>query len=259
MVAVSLAIGGGVGVLLSGGFIWWEVGRFATPQVPVTLFDERKLLAAYTVGLFVGVPLAATYLLLAVALANGALIGGLGFLLALVGGGELAQSLALRTHYWSGASRPFYALGLRAGIGGILALTVVTLYLGSPPVGLVGLAPAALGTLAVMALEVTGALVSLPPPGAAPRVRGRPLSGLLFGAVGFLLLALGPLAGLGGAIAGGSLALVGAALVYRRLRPLLEEVPPPGAAPLPSRETEPAYGRTAPPPSPREAEEAPRR
>ena len=48
MVVASLTLGAVVGVLLSGAFLYWEVGRYAEPQVPVTLFDERKELFAYT-------------------------------------------------------------------------------------------------------------------------------------------------------------------------------------------------------------------
>ena len=61
--SLPLSLGALVGVGLSGGFVWWEVGRFAVPQVPVSLFDERRELIAYTAGLFVGVPLAVAFLL----------------------------------------------------------------------------------------------------------------------------------------------------------------------------------------------------
>lgn len=247
MVAFAVGIGGVVGALLSGGFIWWEVGRFAVPQVPITLFDERKVLAAYTVGLFVGVPLATAYLLFVVSLTNGALVGALAFLLGLVGGAELAQWLVLRSTYWGGSARPFYALALRAGIGGILALSVVSTYLGVPSPSPTGLLPAVLGSLAVVGLEVAGALVSFPPEGTGPQATGRPLAGLLFGTVGFLLLGLGALAGPEGSLAGGAVAFFGAVLVYRRLRPGLEGIPPPGGRPPRSTgEGSPIYGRTSP-------------
>jgi hypothetical protein len=59
VVVASLSLGAVAGVLLSAGFIWVEVGRYATPQVPETLFDERREIFAYTAGLFIGVPLAA--------------------------------------------------------------------------------------------------------------------------------------------------------------------------------------------------------
>lgn len=245
MVVPSLAIGGGVGVLLSGGFIWWEVGRYATPQVPVTLFDERKLLTAYTVGLFVGVPLALAYLLFLVALANGALVGGLVLLVGLAGGAELAQYLALRTTYWKGPAVPFYALALRAGIGGILALTVLSSYLGSASLAPSELAPAVVRTLAVVALEITGALVTLAPRAPAQGVGSHPLSGVLFGVFGFFLIGLGTLAGTTGELLGAAVALVGSALVYRRLRHLLADVPPPRTAGAPLASTgATAFGRT---------------
>lgn len=250
MVVPSLAIGGAVGVLLSGGYVWWEVGRFATPQVAVTRFEERKLLAAYTVGLFAGVPLAVAFLLFSLAIANGALLGGALFLLALAGGSELAQYLVLRTGYWKGLAGPFYALALRAGIGGILALTVVTNYLGGSSIDLSAAPATALAALAVVALPVTAGLLTLAPPRRAGRLGFRPVSGILFGIVGFFLLGLGGLAGNAGAILGGAVALAGSATVYRRLRSMLDDIPPPGGAPPSREEVGPrAYGRTEPAPS----------
>lgn len=245
MVVPSLAIGGTVGVLLSGGFIWWEVGRFATPQVPVTLFDERRLLAAYTVGLFVGVPLAVVYLLFQLSLSNAALLGAAVFLIGLVAGAELAQALVLRTRYWGGSSGPFYALALRSGVGAILALTVVTNYLGGASIPIELAAPTAATVGAVLALEVTGALVTLAPRGRLGRPGSRPASGVLFGLFGFFLVGIGAVAGALGALAGSLLALAGALVLYRRLRPLLAEVPPPGTGPAGTTPVGPsAYGRT---------------
>ena len=248
MVVPSLAIGGAVGVLLSGGYVWWEVGRFATPQVAVTRFEERKLLAAYTVGLFAGVPLSVAFLLFSLAIANGALLGGAVFLVGLAGGSELAQYLVLRTGYWKGVAGPFYALALRAGIGGILALTVVTTYLGGSPLELAAAPATAVAALAVVALPVTAGLLTLAPPRRTARPGFRPISGILFGVVGFFLLGLGGLAGSSGALLGGVVALAGSALVYRRLRGMLDDIPPPGGAPPPPKEAGPlAYGRTEAP------------
>ncbi len=256
MVVPSLAIGGVVCVLLSGGFIWYEVGRFAAPQVPVTVFDERKLIVAYTVGLFVGVPLGVVYLLLGVSLANGALFGAVVFLLALVGGGELVQYLALRTAYWRSPAAPFYALALRAGVGGILALVVISTYLGGASLSAVGAAEAGLVAVAVVALETTGALVTLSVGGRGRSKGPRPLSGILFGAFGFFLVSVGPLTGPEGGLGAGAVALAGAVLVYRRLRTTLDDVPAPGTAnvptgsgPLPgyARTDAPVRGRSGPP------------
>ncbi|MGD0251040.1 MAG: hypothetical protein ABSB97_09195, partial [Thermoplasmata archaeon] len=167
--SLPLSLGALVGVLLSGGFVWWEVGRYATPQVPATLFDERRELFAYTAGLFVGVPLAITFVLFFDSMANGALIGALLFLGLLVVGAEVAQWALLRTRFWGpGESGPFYALGYRAAIGGIVALALVSQYfsLSSPTVD--GIALVVLESVAVVALEVAGALLS---------VRARPGSG----------------------------------------------------------------------------------
>jgi hypothetical protein len=252
MVVASLTFGGIVGILLSGGFIWWEVGRYATPQVPVTIFDERKVLAAYTVGLFVGVPLAAAYLLLLASLANGALPGTALFLGGLVVGTEVVQLLLERSAYWgSTAAVPFYAVSLRAGIGGILAIAAVASYLGTVahPTAL-GIASALLTAIALVALEVSGGLLSFRPRGrSGPRVGG-PLAGAIFGAVAFFLLGTGPTAGPWGAVAASIIVLGGATLAFRGGRRVLADVPAPTGPPPKPEDGHPlSYGRTAPLPS----------
>ena len=251
MVVASLTLGGVVGVVLSGGFIWWEVGRYATPQVPVTVFDDRKVLAAYTVGLFVGVPLAAAYVLLVASLGNGALFGTALFLGGLVVGTELAQRWAARSRYWgSTPALPFYLVSLRAGIGGILALAAVAGYLGGVATPTVpGVAAALLTAAALVGLEVAGGLLSYRPRGAPASPVGGPLAGGLFGAVAFFLLGIGPTAGVAGAIAGPLVVLAGSALAYRPRRRVLADVPPPTGAPLPAGDRRLSYGRTEPLPT----------
>lgn len=248
MVVASLTIGGVVGVLLSGAVLWWEVGRFATPQVPVTRFDERKVLAAYTVGLFAGVPFAVAYVLLLASLANGAWPGALLFLVALVGGTELAQVLVTRTAYWgAGVALPFYLVSFRAGIGGILALSAVAAYLGGtahPQAA--GLAAALLSAVALVAIEVAGSLLSRREPRPITSRTGGPLAGALFAGVAFFLLGLGPITGPAGAIAAPLVVLGGAVLSYRGRRALLAAVPAPGAGAAPTGPSDHPlpYGRT---------------
>ena len=249
MVVASLTFGAVVGVLLSAGFIWWEVGRYAAPQVPVTVFDERKVLAAYTVGLFVGVPLAAAYVLLTVALTNAALPGAAALLIAVVGGGEAAQRFLVRSRYWgAGPAVPFYAVSFRAGVGGILALAAVAEYLGSvAAVGAVGLCAALLTATALVALEVASGFLSLRPRAQPAARTPGPLAAALFCAVAFFLLGIGPSAGPAGALLAPVIVLGGSAVTFRGRRGLLAEVPAPGA-PLPaeSPERDRTYGRTAP-------------
>jgi hypothetical protein len=246
MVLPSLSIGAAVGVILSAAFVYVEVGRYATPQVPVTLFEERREIFAYTAGLFVGVPFAVAYLLYALAMVNGALPGALLFLGLLVGGTELAQWALLRSAYWGRtASAPFYALGFRASIGGIISLAIVAQYLGGTTLQVVGVLLVLLQSVAVVGLEVTGALFSLPPGGPEGRTGGGPLRAGVFSAVGFFLLGLGPLAGEAGSFGGAALALLGALYLYRRLRLRLSLIPAPGAGPKPEPLAESAaYGRT---------------
>lgn len=252
MVDLSLSIGGFVGVALSGGFVYAEIGRFATPQVPETLFDERREVFAYTAGLFVGIPLAIAFLFFLDSMANGAVPGALIFLAALIGGTEVAQWALLRAHYWGkGESGPFYALGYRAGIGGIFGLAVVAQYLAGPVVTWDGVALVLLEAVAVLALEVAGALLSLPPSETAGRKGGGPVPGAVFGVVGFFLLGVGALSGVttagseAVAFAAAVVALLGGVLVYNRLRSLLAAIPAPSAGEAPPpRPVSPTYGRT---------------
>ena len=249
MVVASLSIGAVVGVLLSGGFVWWEVGRYAVPQVPVTLFDERKELFAYTAGLFVGVPLALAAILYLLSLATGAWPGALLVLGALVVSTEVAQWALLRTRFWGrSASGPFYALGYRAAIGGIIALALVAQYLGNPVVTVTGVLAVLVEASAVVALEVAGALLSFRGGFPGAPARGGPIPGAIFGLFGFFLIGFGNVAGELGTFAGGLLALFGGVLVYRRLRPMLATIPAPGASgPPPGPRADSAYRRTGEP------------
>jgi len=245
--SLPLSLGALVGVLLSGGFVWWEVGRYATPQVPVTLFDERRELFAYTAGLFVGVPLAVAFILYFDSMENAALVGALLFLALLVGGGELAQWALLRSRFWGpGESGPFYALGFRAAIGGILALALVSQYFATVSLTGEGIVLVVVQAAAVVGLEVAGALLSLRPRPGSGRVGGGPVSGAIFGAIGFFLLGIGTIGGEAAAFVGAFAALLGAGWSYRRLRPMLATIPPPsrGPPPTPPGGTPPSYGRT---------------
>lgn len=245
MVNGAVAIGGFVGVLLSGAFVYWEVGRFAEPQVPRSLFDERKELFAYTAGLFVGVPLAFVYLLLTTAVANGALVSALVDLALLVGGTELAQwALARSAYFGRTEATPLYALGFRSAVGGIVVVGATAAYLGSPTLTPLGLAEVAARAVALVALQVAGALLSLRRAAWAPSARGGPVSGAAVSTAAYALLVLGPIAGEVGGLAADLLVLGGAAGAYRRVRRRLLD--PRLAAPEPgARPAEPeGFGRT---------------
>ncbi|MCI4330044.1 MAG: hypothetical protein L3J80_04160, partial [Thermoplasmata archaeon] len=163
MVQLALTFGAVVGVVLSAGYVWWEVGRYAAPQVPESRFDERKEMFAYTAGLFAAIPLAAVLLLLLAAFPQG-LIGLVAIYLALlIGLTELGQWLLLRSVYFgSDGSGPFYAVGFRAGLAGILILAVVAQVLSAANLSLATLAVALVQSAALLALQVTGAIFSLP-------------------------------------------------------------------------------------------------
>lgn len=255
MVFASLTIGAVVGILLSGGFVYWEIGRFAEPQVPVTRFDERREVFAYTAGLFVGVPIAVAYVLFLLELQIGSLPGTIAFLAAIVAGTEISQRLLLRSRYWSGPAGPFYALGFRAAIGGIVALAIVGTYLGGLSIDGTGILRVVVSAVAVLLLQVAGALLSLPTDPVSGQARGVPWAGAGIGAVGFFMLGLGTVAGEPTAIVAAAVIGVGAATIYLRLRPWLEAIPPPqGGTPPPAPAIASAYGRTPvePPPSPPE-------
>ena len=249
MVQLALTLGAVVGVLLSAGYVWWEVGRYAAPQVPESRFDERKEMFAYTAGLFAGIPLAALLLLLLSTFPVG-LIGLVAVSLGLlVGGTELAQWLLLRSVYFgSDGSGPFYALGFRAGLAGILILAVVAQALASPALSLATLAVVLVQSVAILLLQVAGAIFSLrttPKDGVS---RGGPGAGAMVTGFGFFLLALGPAFGTTGGVAAAAIVAVVAAIMYRRIaRATLDRVRPIGLA-LPNEEGETPdrspFGRT---------------
>jgi hypothetical protein len=245
VVVAALSFGALVGVLLSGGFIYGEIGRYAAPQVPETLFEERREVFAYTVGLFVGVPLALPLLFFLESMGNAALPGALLFLAVLVIGTEAAQVLFRRTAYFGRyEATPFYILGYRVGISGILILAIVTSYLDGP-IDALGLTAAILQSFAVLALEAAGALLSIKATPGSGRTGGGPLSGGLVGAMGFFLIGFNPLLGGIYGAAAAVIALAGAVWIYSRLRPILAAIPPPGGAPAPPLPSvRSPYGRT---------------
>ncbi|HYK93075.1 MAG TPA: hypothetical protein VEY07_03420 [Thermoplasmata archaeon] len=246
MVVNPLWIGGSIGVVLSGAFVYWEVGRYAAPQVPASLFDERKEVIAYTVGLFLGVVLSIPFGLFLTSLADGPLVWAIVGLAILLAGFELAQRLLLRTQYFgSGQSGPFYAIGFRTGAAAILVLTLTSLYLGTSSVDATGVVALLLESGAIVGLSAAGALMSVAPTTSATGTRGGPLSSLLLTGVGFFLLGLGQLFGpfLGGLAA--ALILIMSLRIYQRLREsVLGSIRPPGVAPKPEPGTPSPFGRT---------------
>lgn len=243
MVNGALSIGGIIGVLLSGAFVYFEIGRFAAPQVPRTVFDERRELFGYTAGLFVGVPIAFLFLLLSSAVTNQALISAVVDVALVAGASEIAQWAFARTKYFGGsAATPFYALGFRTGISAILILAVVTSYLGGSSLTWDGLAQMGAQTVALLAIQVNGGLLSLPRSPAYRGAAGGPLSGFVVGVAAFSVMALGTSVG---AIAGAAAALLitgGLVPSYRRLRRrILERAIAP---PEPEGEGRPPFGRT---------------
>lgn len=228
MVDYSITIAAGIGVVLTAGFIMWEVGHYATPQVAENRFDERREIFAYTVGLFIGVILVIPWLYYLIAFSNADLIGVLVFLLIIAGGTELAQWGIKRTRYWGlGPSFPFYAIGLRCGIAALLITGLIAQYLLTPTITWDGLTVIALQCVALLMLEATTALISLPATPGSGRTGGGPLSAAVVTFVGFFLLGFNAFAGelIGGIAA--VIALVGAVFLYSRLRTILDRIRPP--------------------------------
>ena len=226
------------------GFVYFEVGRYSEPQVPRTLFDERREFFAYTAGLFVGIALLVLYVLFTASLESGGLLGALLVLAGMLAVLELGQFLLGRSVYFgSDASLPFYVLGYRAGAAGLLGIGVASDYLILGAYTAAGLFGIVVTAVAFVLLLAGAGLQSTP---SGPRDARRPGSlvrGLLLEVLGFLLLGFGALSGDVGTIVG-ALAVVGgsAGLYLRRRDEVLGQVRPP-----PSREAlaeaPPAGGR----------------
>lgn len=248
MVYSAIYLGGFVGVLLSGAFVYWEIGKFAEPQVPRTLFDERKEMFAYTAGLFVGVPIAFAFLLFLSSMTAGFVLTGLVEAAAVVLGIEVAQGLLLRSAYFgSGRAGPFYALGFRAGIGGILILAAVAGVLGGSAVGALAVAAVLVESVALLQLEVAGALLSIRAAPGSQRIGGGVVSGALVSGVALYFLGLGDYLGEVPGLIASAIVAAGMSWVYLRLRdPILKRVRPPTDAPGEEPETRSGspFGRT---------------
>jgi len=219
MVDGALSLGGLVGVVLSAAFVYWEVGRYAAPQVPRSLFDERKEFFAYTAGLFLGLPLVFVYLLLTSAVANGALVASAIDIALLAGATELAQwGLGRTVYFGSSEATPFYLLGMRAGVAAILIVGAMAGYLGGAALTIDGLGLVIATSVALLAVQVNGALVSIRTASAGQAPTGGPLSGLAVGFAAFAVLELGSALGTITGIASALLVIGGLISSYRRLR-----------------------------------------
>lgn len=246
MVQFALLLAAAAGIGLSAALIYQEVGRYAAPQVPRSLFDERKLLISYTAGLFVGIALSIPFGLFLTSLTGGSLFVGLAGLAVLVVGMEAAQWLSQRSVYFgSDAARPFYALGIRAGASAILVLTLVSLFLGSAAVDGYGAIAAVCQSASIVGLEGAGALLAVRLAAPATGATGGPLSSGAFTAAGFFFVGFGSLFG---PVIGALVALLVLAMsirTFRRLRAaVLGSVRPPAAPGTEPSEATSAFGRT---------------
>ncbi len=240
MLALGLEAGGILGVILSAGFVYVELGRFATPQVPKTRFDESKAIVAYIVGLFVGIPLALVWIFFEVAVATGGWVSALLDVVLLVAAGEIAQTVLLRTRFFGlTAADPFYALALRAGVGGLLTVGTIAEYLGGRT-SYLGSVLAVIQSGALVAIQVTAGLRGLLPVPTASSVLRQRVAGFFLQVVLFGLTALGGFYGASYGVAGALLAIAGAAYLYWDARPTVlapprPKGPAPGATPPSSR------------------------
>jgi hypothetical protein len=227
--AVGLEIGGILGVILSAGFVYFELGKFATPQVPKTRFDESKAIVAYVVGLFVGIPLALVWIFFEIAVASGGWISAIIDVCLLVIGGEIAQTAILRTHFFGFTpADPFYALAARAGIGGLLIVGTVAEYLAGRTT-LLGDALVVTQSFALLLIPVTGGLRALLPVPTASSVIRQRVSSFFLLVVLYLLTALGGFYGTAYGIAGAALAIGGSVFLYWDARPTVLAPPRPKA------------------------------
>ncbi|MCI4368457.1 MAG: hypothetical protein L3K09_02695, partial [Thermoplasmata archaeon] len=172
--------------------------------------------------------------------------GALASLFILVAATELAQWLLLRTVYFgTGRSSPFYALAFRSGVAGILILALASQVLAGGILTVTSIALLAAQITAILAVEVSGSLLSLPAAAGSGRTGGGPLPGALVGALGFFLLAFGSFLGGGVGVLSALVATLGGVVVYRRLRqPILSRTRPPAAPPGESERPATPFGRT---------------
>lgn len=238
MVNGALTIGAFGGILLSTAFLYFEVGRFAAPQVPESLFDERKLLIGYAAGLFVGIPLAFLYLLFVYAITvSVALFSAIIDLAILLVAVEVAQWLFARSHYFGQVeATSLNVLAFRASVGAILTLAILARYLGGPTLDGVGLGAAIALSGAVFAVQVTGGLESIPRSPWAKSAPGGPLYGAVLSGAAFAVLGIGISLGDVATLAASLLIIGGLLPTYRRLRRVVlgalippEEVPAGGS------------------------------
>lgn len=231
MTTFGLEVGGILGVVLSAGYVYVEVGKFAAPQVPTSRFNESKVLAAYIVGLFVGIPIALLWIFFEVSIAGGSALSALIDVALLVLGGELAQTALLRTQFFGFTpATPFYSLSFRAGIGGLLVLGTITEYLvgtATPE----GIALAVAQSVALLLIQVTGGLRALLPVPTASSVLRQRLSSIFLQLVLYVLAVLGEYYGPLYGLAGAALAILGASFLYWDARPTVLAPPRPRSPP----------------------------
>jgi hypothetical protein len=229
--AFGLEVGGFVGVLLSAGFVYFEIGKFAAPQVPTSRFNESKAVAAYVVGLFVGVPLALVWIFFEVSVAGGNALSALIDVVLLVAAGEVAQTLLLRTHFFGSTSAdPFYALAMRAGIGGLLTLGAISEYLTGVATPL-GISYAATQSFALVMIQVTAGIRGQLPVPTSSSVLVHRLATFFLVLVLYALTAFGEFYGAFYGLVGAALAIAGAAFLYWDARPTVLAPPRPRAPP----------------------------
>lgn len=240
---VGLEIGGIVGIILSAGFVYFEVGKFAAPQVPTSRFNESKALAAFIVGLFIGIPLAVVWVFFEVSVAGGNAISALIDVVLLVLGGELAQMAILRTHFFGFTpADPFYALSLRAGIGGLLIVGTIAEYFAGPVTG-IGLAVAGAQSVALLLIQVTAGLRGLLPVPTASSVLRQRVASIFLQLVLYVLAVLGAYYGAIYGLAGSVIAIAGAAFLYWDARPTVLAPPRPRSSTKPKAATIGRYDR----------------
>ncbi len=226
VVDLGLTVGALVGVLLSGGFVYAEIGRYATPQVPETLFDlTARSLCLYRRAVR-GDPARDRVFPFFLDGERGD-PGGRDLPRRTRGGDGGrpvgAPSLAL---LGSRSERPVLRAQLPCGyLWGIFALAIIAQYLAITTPTVDGILLVLIQSAAILALEVAGALLSLPPSTVAGRTGGGPVPGAIFRAVGFFILGVGALSGISMladeevAYAAALVALLGGIFVYRLYRP----------------------------------------
>ncbi len=109
-----------IALIPAGALLYLILDRYATPRVPVSVFDERNLLIAFVAGIPGGLPLALLFLVYEGSLASLDLVSATAYLLLFLAVATLGRTILLKIQRFGGKegklrAAPFYALAFGCG------------------------------------------------------------------------------------------------------------------------------------------------